>query len=58
MAIRILHVGTGSRGRHWLEIVRDYPDAISVAFVDKEPKALDEATQTSRAHQRANFTPI
>ena len=45
MAIRILHVGTGSRGRHWLEIVRDYPDATSVAFVDKEPKALDEASK-------------
>lgn len=43
MAIRILHVGTGSRGRHWVEIVRDYPDAASVAFVDKDPKALDEA---------------
>jgi predicted dehydrogenase len=43
MAIRILHVGTGSRGRHWLEIVRDYPEATSVAFVDKDPKALDEA---------------
>jgi predicted dehydrogenase/predicted AlkP superfamily phosphohydrolase/phosphomutase len=43
MAIRIIHVGTGSRGRHWLEIVRDYPDAVSVAFVDKDPKALNEA---------------
>ena len=41
MAIRIIHVGTGSRGRHWLEIVRDYPEAISVAFVDKDPQALD-----------------
>ena len=43
MAIRIVHVGTGSRGRHWLQIVRDYPEAISVAFVDKDPQALDEA---------------
>src|SRR5215468_3183527 len=43
MAIRILHVGTGSRGRHWLEILRDYSDATSVAFIDKDPKALDEA---------------
>ncbi|MGE5218230.1 MAG: alkaline phosphatase family protein, partial [Chloroflexota bacterium] len=43
MAIRIIHIGTGSRGRHWLEIVRDYPDATSVAFVDNDPRALDEA---------------
>jgi len=43
VAIRIIHVGTGSRGRHWLQIVRDYPEATSVAFVDKDPQALDEA---------------
>src|SRR5262245_24508314 len=43
MAIRIVHVGTGSRGRHWVEIVRDYQDATSVAFVDEDPKALDAA---------------
>jgi predicted dehydrogenase len=43
VAIKIIHVGTGSRGRHWLEIVRDYPDATSVAFVDNDPSALDEA---------------
>ena len=43
MAIRVIHVGTGSRGRHWLQIVRDYPEAISVAFVDKDPQALTEA---------------
>jgi predicted dehydrogenase/predicted AlkP superfamily phosphohydrolase/phosphomutase len=43
MPIRIIHIGTGSRGRHWLEIVQDYADAIPVAYVDKDPKALDEA---------------
>lgn len=43
MAIRVIHVGTGSRGRHWLQIVRDYPEAVSVGFVDKDPRALDEA---------------
>jgi predicted dehydrogenase len=42
MAIRIVHVGVGSRGRHWLDIVRDYPDATSVAFVDNDPLALEE----------------
>src|SRR5262249_24970073 len=43
MAIRIIHIGTGSRGRHWIKIVRDYPDAISVGFVDNDPQALNEA---------------
>ena len=43
MAIRVIHVGAGSRGRHWLQIVRDCPEAISVAFVDKDPQTLDEA---------------
>src|SRR5438552_17242994 len=42
MAIRIIQVGTGSRGRHWVPIVRDYPHATSVAFVDKDPQALDQ----------------
>jgi predicted dehydrogenase len=48
MAIRIIHIGTGSRGRHWLQIVRDYPEATSVAFVDKDPKALDEVRKLVR----------
>ncbi|HWP24701.1 MAG TPA: alkaline phosphatase family protein [Candidatus Binatia bacterium] len=43
MTIRILHIGTGSRGRHWLEIVRDYPDAVTVGCVDNDAQALDEA---------------
>ena len=43
MGIRIIHVGTGSRGRHWLEIVRDYPDAVTVGCVDSNPQALNEA---------------
>jgi predicted dehydrogenase len=43
MVIRIIHIGAGSRGRHWLRIVQDYPETVSVAFVDKDPKALEEA---------------
>jgi predicted dehydrogenase/predicted AlkP superfamily phosphohydrolase/phosphomutase len=43
MAIRIIHIGTGSRGRHWLQIVREYPDAVTVACVDTSSRALDEA---------------
>jgi predicted dehydrogenase len=42
MPIKIIHIGIGMRGRHWLEYVRDYPDAVSVACVDPEPQALNE----------------
>ena len=57
MAISVIHVGTGSRGRHWLQIVRDYPEAISVAFVDKDPQALTEARKLV-GQTRLNFTRI
>jgi len=39
--MNIIHVGLGIRGRHWLEIVRDYPDATSVACVDPQAAARD-----------------
>ena len=41
MALRIIHIGIGIRGRHWMEFVRDYPDAVSVACVDVDTRALD-----------------
>jgi predicted dehydrogenase len=46
MAIRILHIGVGIRGRHWLEFVKDYPEALSVACVDSDPQALDQVQKT------------
>jgi len=39
--MNIIHVGLGIRGRHWLEIVRDYPDGTSVGCVDPQAPALD-----------------
>ena len=39
--MNIIHVGLGIRGRHWLEIVRDYAAATSVACVDPRAPALD-----------------
>jgi predicted dehydrogenase len=41
--MRIIHIGAGARGRHWLQIVANYPEARSVAVVDQDPKALDQA---------------
>jgi predicted dehydrogenase/predicted AlkP superfamily phosphohydrolase/phosphomutase len=58
MPIRIIHIGTGARGRHWLEIVRDYPDASAVAYVDKDPKALDEARKLAGNANAGFFTDL
>jgi predicted dehydrogenase len=41
--IRIIHVGVGVRGRHWLDIVSQHADFVSVACVDTSEKALQEA---------------
>jgi predicted dehydrogenase len=42
MPIRIIHVGVGVRGRHWLDIVAQHPDFTSVACVDTNEAALHE----------------
>lgn len=41
-----MHVGVGVRGQHWLDIVRDYPDAVSVGCVDPVPAALEKVLRT------------
>jgi predicted dehydrogenase len=46
MTIRILHIGVGIRGRHWLGFVKEYPEAVSVACVDPDPAALEWVRQT------------
>lgn len=43
MAIRLIHVGVGGRGRHWLEYVAQHPDFVAVACVDVNERALQEA---------------
>jgi predicted dehydrogenase len=41
--IPIIHLGVGSRGRHWLGFIADHPDFTSVAGVDADPAALEAA---------------
>jgi predicted dehydrogenase len=41
MPIRMIHVGVGVRGRHWLEFVGAHPDLRSVGCVDIDPAALE-----------------
>jgi predicted dehydrogenase len=56
MSIRIIHVGTGVRGRHWLDFVGAYQDAVSVACVDSDPRALEAARQSPGSP--ATFTDL
>lgn len=41
--MKILQVGVGIRGGHWVEIVKDHPDATCVAYVDTDAAALEKA---------------
>ncbi len=43
MVLKIIHIGVGIRGRQWLELIKDYPEMTSVACVDADNRALDEA---------------
>jgi len=54
MAIRLVHVGVGVRGRHWLEIVAAHPDFESVACVDPSETALEQARRQP-GQQHGNF---
>jgi predicted dehydrogenase len=58
MALRIIHVGVGIRGRHWLELVKEYPDTVSVACVDSDKHALDEAKSKYGADACQYFTDL
>jgi len=40
MTIRVVHVGVGTRGRHWLDIVAESAGFQSVACVDSDPGSL------------------
>ena len=54
MSIRVIHVGVGVRGRHWLEIVADHPEFVSVACVDPDEGALRQAREI-RGQQHGQF---
>jgi predicted dehydrogenase len=58
MALKIIHVGVGIRGRHWLEFIREYPDAVSVACVDADRQALDEVRRQFGASTWQYFTEV
>jgi predicted dehydrogenase len=45
VAIRLIHVGVGVRGRHWLDVVAQHADFVSAACVDQDEKALQAARE-------------
>jgi predicted dehydrogenase len=58
MAINIIHVGVGGRGRHWLDFVAQHPDFTSVACVDKDAKALQEVRSLPGQEHGRFFTSL
>ncbi len=58
MAIRIMHVGVGGRGRHWLEYVAEHPDFTAVACVDVSEQALREAREVAGQEHGHFFSDI
>jgi predicted dehydrogenase len=45
VTVRILQVGVGIRGRHWVQFVKDHPDVECVGIVDPDAGALQQAKQ-------------
>jgi predicted dehydrogenase len=42
MALKLIHIGVGIRGRQWMQFVKEYSDIDSAACVDAEPGSLNE----------------
>jgi predicted dehydrogenase len=58
MTIRMIHVGVGVRGRHWLDIVAQHPDFVSAACVDTNEAALQEVHALSGQEHGRFFTRL
>lgn len=56
MAIRIIHIGVGGRGRHWLDYVAQHSDFTAVACVDVDQKALQGIRQVPGQEHGKFFT--
>jgi len=47
VAIKIIQVGAGIRGRHWVEFVKDHPDVECVALVEPDAGSREKAKQVA-----------
>jgi len=43
MTLRVIHVGLGGRGGHWLDFIAQRSDVISVGFVDSSREMIEKA---------------
>ena len=55
MPIKLLHIGVGTRGRDWLEIVAHHPDYVSVGCVDPSEEALAVTRVRLPGQDHGNF---
>jgi predicted dehydrogenase/predicted AlkP superfamily phosphohydrolase/phosphomutase len=58
MTIKIIHVGVGGRGRHWLDFVAQHPDFAAVACVDIDEKALESARRAPGQEHGKFYTSL
>jgi predicted dehydrogenase len=58
MTIRLVHIGVGSRGRHWLDIVSGHPAFSTVACVDADPQALRQACSMPNTAKGRAFSDL
>lgn len=54
MPIKLLHIGVGTRGRDWLDVVAHHPDYVSVGCVDQSEEAL-AAVRRLPGQEHGNF---
>ncbi len=43
MGIKIIQIGAGIRGRHWVEFVKNHPDVDCIAIVEPDAASLEKA---------------
>ncbi len=58
MSIRILQVGVGIRGGHWVEIIDAHPDMQCVGYVDRDPDALTRVRAHVASDGRGFFSDL
>ena len=58
MAIRMIHVGVGGRGRDWLDFVAQHPEITSAACVDVNETALQAAREAPGQEHGQFFTDL
>jgi predicted dehydrogenase len=43
VGIKIIQIGAGIRGRHWIEFVKNHPDVDCIAIVEPDAASLEKA---------------